>query len=196
MPRSDRGESRLLDVLAAASSCLEPPPLFSILTVVVGAILLVVTSVTTTFVNADIIVPNVLVLMVVYASIHRDAFGSLVTAFLLGLAAGLMNAGGRGMLLFSLLPVIGLTRWARHSLQLSALWASVGWVIPMVLIADLTFALVAVIFAPDLVTFPSFIRISPASALVTGVMALPVFGVLRRVEPLLQERQEKSSIFR
>jgi len=169
--------------------------MFNLITIVVGICVLIATSVLSTLVNVDALLPNVVVMMVVYASIHRDGFGALVTTFVLGFVAGLLIAGARGLLLLSLLPVVGMTMWVKQRLQFSGTIATASWVLVASLVADVSFVVLAFVFSPDLKLVATLLRLTPAVALLTALVSIPIFALLVRIEPLLRQRQERTTLF-
>ena len=166
------------------------------LTMFGGLLLVWLTSFVGPLVHADIYLPHVAAIFVVYAALERDAFGALLVGLVVGLATGLLNGGARGLTLLGLLPVIPLSRWARSAFQIETVIARVGWVVPMVLVAEASVALFALVFAPSLRTGPTLLRVAPGTALLSALLAWPVYGLLSKLEPMLRERQQKSAIFR
>ncbi len=170
--------------------------MFNLITIVVGLATLFTVTVAAALTNVGIVLPNVPVIAVVYAAVRRDVFGAFLTAFALGIWAGVLAGGGRGVLLLALIPVIGVTRWARGRLPLDSTLATAAWAIICVLVADFAFAFLSTLTEPAMAPWRVLTTVSPASALVSGIAAVPFYWFLGWIEPLLQERQGKSTLFR
>lgn len=169
--------------------------MFNAITIAFGLLVLWLANVTGVVINGGVAAPDVIVIAVVYAALHRDGFGALLSALVLGLVAGLTLGGSRGVYLLSLLPVVGMTLWARGRFPLNGTLSAAGWTVPASLVADATFAAIAAVLTPDTRVAETLWRIAPGAALWTGLVAIPYVALLSRIEPLLQERQERGSLF-
>lgn len=143
-------------------------------------LLLVVSSVLGTL-GMMIITIEVAVLMVLYASIRQHAFSGLMHALVLGLLLGLLSGGGRGVQLIALLPLIPFALWSRRSFQVTTPGLMALACVPAVLMADLVHATLLAVFHPIATILPSLIRVTPASALLSALVAYPLFLVLDRL---------------
>jgi len=166
---------------------------FTAISLSAGLALVVLSSVFAGHVNESVAWPSAVVIAVVYASVFRDGFGALLTAFCLGLLSAALVGGARGPMLLALLPVVALTMGARGRLQLQSVWGAVGWVVPMSLVFDLVFVSVMALFQPSASVGARFVVQAPVTALLSGLFALPYIALLARVEPLLREQQERTT---
>lgn len=167
--------------------------MFTAISVVAGLALVVVSSVFAGHVNESVAWPSAVVVAVVYASVFRDGFGALLAAFVLGLLAAALAGGAFGPMLLALLPVVAVTFVARGRLQLQSVWGAVGWVVPMSLLFDGVFVSVMALFQPSASVGARFFVQAPLTALLSGLFAVPYIAVLARIEPLLQEQQERTT---
>lgn len=166
-----------------------------VLTIGAGALLIIAVSLIGPIVNADRLLPAAAVIATVYAAAHRDGFGSIAAAFVFALLAGLLNSGGRGLLMLSLLPVVGATLFLRTRTPLTQSMLLGAWTAAASLLADLTFVLVGLVFSPGTLFWPSLVFLSPATAIVTGVFAVLYGAIVGRIEPLLEQRQQRSALY-
>lgn len=146
-------------------------------------------------VHADVIMPNVPVIFTVYASAHRDTFGGIITAFFIGFLAGVLVGDGRGILMLTLLTVVGMTRLFRTRVPLERTLAGAGFCVIASLVADSLFAGLTLVLEPGVAVARPLLSIAPKSALVSGVLAIPIYAILSRIEPFLHERQERARLF-
>jgi rod shape-determining protein MreD len=147
-------------------------------------------------VNESLAWPSAVTIAVVYASVFRDGFGALLTAFVLGLLSSALVGGTGGPTLLALLPVVLVTLGVRSRLQLQSLWGAVSWVIPMSLLFDLGFVATMAVFESSSHVGARFVVQAPVTALLSGLVALPWFAMLTRVEPILRDQQDRTGLLR
>lgn len=169
--------------------------MFNLITILVGVLAVTLAAVVAEFTNAAMALPSAAVVFTVYASVHRDAFGALLTALVLGLVAGVSMGAARGVVLLSLLVVIVMTRWARGRLPLNRRLVLAAWVAAATIVADLTTVILGMLLLPGLPLAGALIRVSPLAALLSGLLAVPTFLILGWIEPFLRARHERSSLF-
>ncbi len=159
-----------------------------------GLLLLVVVPVSAHLLNAGAITPSVCALLVAWAVTHRDLYVTVTTALLVGLAASTLLGDGRGAWLLALLGVVALLHTIDRGLHLRAPLAVAGLAVVASLAHDLLFASLLALLEVSLEPFATLLLASPATALATGALALPVYAGLRVVEPLLRVREEHHGI--
>lgn len=169
--------------------------MFNLLTITLGLMTTVLVGVGAGLVNADLAIPSVPLVFVVYAALHRDAFGALLTAFVLGTYAGIGFGEFRGVFLLSLLAAIAATRWARGRLPLSRRVGALAWVAVSTIVANAAFVGLGALLRPGLPFGRLLLVVSPRVALFNILLAVPVFLVLGWVEPYLRARQERTTLF-
>ncbi len=169
--------------------------MFNLITSLLGVLGIVAVSVLAPLTNAAAGVPNVAVIFTVYAAMNRDLFGALVTAFVLGVVGGVNLSEARGLYLLSLLVVVGVTRWGRRRFPLERRLMLAAWTAVACILGDIGLVLMGYLLLPGLRLEPTLVTVSPVVALVTAVLAVPVFTVLDWIEPLLRARQERSTFF-
>lgn len=170
--------------------------MFTALTIAAGLLALVLVSTAAVWSNAPGSVPDVAVAATVYAASRHTLSGALMTALVVGWFSASLTGDLRGAYLLSLLPVVAGTRAVAQRLALSGVWAGAGWCVLSVLVSSATFALLAAITGAGLNAGSTLIRVVPQVALATGALALALFGMLQLVEPLLRERQARSTLLR
>jgi hypothetical protein len=166
-----------------------------VLTIGAGALLIIGVSLVGPIINADRLLPAAAVIATVYAGAHRDGFGAVAAALVFALLAGLLNSGGRGLMMLSLLPVVGATLFLRSRTPLTQSMLFGAWTAAASLLADLTFVLLGLVFSPNTTFWPSLVFLSPATAIVTGVVAGLYGAIVGRIEPLLEQRQQRSALY-
>ncbi|TVR04650.1 MAG: hypothetical protein EA398_01440 [Deltaproteobacteria bacterium] len=140
-------------------------------------------SVLAPIVPVAIWMPSLVVLMGTHAAMQRGALHGVVVILVLGLLAGLLSGGPRGLYLLSLAPVVPIARFARTRLQAESTLLQAATIIPTALLCELLFALGILLFRSDLPMLAIYLRVVPGSALLTGLMAIPVVALLRRSMP-------------
>ena len=168
----------------------------NLLLVALGVSALVALSVLAPLMNLVAIAAAVPVVFSVYASARRDFASGLFVALTLGWVAGAMQGGLRAPLLFSLLAVVGLTRWAVPRFPLQSVWGLAGWCMVSVVVADVVFVGMAGLVGGDAQLARMLVRVTPPASLVSGALALPLAWLLGAVEPHLRERRERSTLLR
>jgi hypothetical protein len=166
-----------------------------LLTIGAGVLLIFAVSLLGPIVNVDRLLPAAAVIATVYAGAHRDGFGTVGAALVFALLAGLLNSGGRGLLMLSLLPVVGATLFLRTRTPLTQSILFGAWTAAASLLADLTFVLLGFVFSPNTVFWPSLVFLSPGTALVSGGVGMLYGAIVGRVEPLLEQRQQRSALY-
>lgn len=169
--------------------------MFNLITIAVGLVAVTMTSVAACLTNSALALPSAAVIFTVYATIHRDAFGALLTALALGLVAGVSVGAARGLVLLSLLTVVAATRWARNRFPVHRRIGLAAWVAAATVAADLTVVVLGLLLLPGTRLAGSLLTVTPLSALLSALLAIPSFVVLEWIEPLLRERQERSTLF-
>ncbi len=169
--------------------------MFNLLTILLGLLCTVLVSVGATIVNADLAIPSVPVIFVAYAALNRDAFGALLTAFVLGIVAGIDHSEFRGVFMLSLLAAVGATRWARTRLPVRRRIGALSWVAVATMVANFSFVVLGALLRPGVPFGTILLVISPQVALLNVVFAIPVFLVLGWIEPYLRARQERTTLF-
>ena len=170
--------------------------MLNLVTIIVGAFTLIVTSVLLPMIHVQSTVPNVVVIFVAYAALKRDAYAALVCAFFLGLLAGVLAGGARGAVLLALLPVVAASAWGRHRLQLAQVWALGAWAALMSVFFDTAMVLLLALFQTDTPVWAAYKNNLAVGALATAIFCIPVVGLLGKIEPLLQARQERAGLVR
>lgn len=165
-----------------------------LLTIVSGLLLVVLTSVGATVFNIEMVIPNAPIIAIVFASTQRDPFPGVVTALVVGAFAAALVGGDRGELMLSFLVVAVITRGLHVNIPIGAYWTQLSWVVASCLVADVTFAVLRGMFEQDAAHFAVLWRLSPAVALATGALAVPVLAVLRAIEPTVRQRDEHHAL--
>lgn len=169
--------------------------MFNLITILLGLVTTVFVGVGAALMNADLAIPSVPVIFVVYAALNRDAFGSLLTAFVLGIVAGIGLGEFRGVFLLSLLAAVAASRWARGRLPVSRRLGALSWVAVATILANLSFVALGALLRPGLPFGRILVLVSPRVALFNLLLAIPVFLVLGWIEPYLRARQERTTLF-
>jgi hypothetical protein len=170
--------------------------MLSAVTILVGLASILLCTVGASWVHVERGVPDVAVAAVVYAAGRRDLAGALATALVVGWVAASLMGHARGIYLLSLLPVALVTRGVAGRLALDGVVAAAAWCVLAVLLANFTFAVLATVTGQGLPVWRTLAFASPTVALSTGAFALLMFGMLALVEPLLRERQARTSLLR
>lgn len=154
-----------------------------LLHVAAGLVILIPWTVIAPTLGAVVWMPHVPILIGVHAAMQRSAFHGVVALLVLGLIAGLLSGGPRGLYLLASLPAIAVARFARTRLQAEGTGLQAATVVPAVILCELLFAAGMLLFRADVALLPAVVRVVPASALLTGMLALPVIALLRRILP-------------
>lgn len=170
--------------------------MWTAVTIGVGLLAVLLCTVGASWFHLERIVPDVAVAAVVHAAGRRDLAGALATALVVGWVASALVGHARGIYLLSLLPVALLTRGVAGRLALDGVFAAASWCVLAVLVSNFTFAVLATVTGQSLPVWRALVFSSPTVALATGLFALPMFGMLALVEPLLRERQARTSLLR
>lgn len=166
-----------------------------VLTIGAGVLLIFAISVLGPVFNVDRLLPAAAVIATVYAGAHRDGFGAVGAALVFALLTGLLNSGGRGLMMLSLLPVVGATLFLRTRTPLTQSVLFGAWTAAASLLADLTFVLLGFVFSPNTVFWPSLVFLSPGTALISGAVGMMYGAIVGRIEPLLEQRQQRSALY-
>ncbi len=165
-----------------------------LVTWVVGVLLIEGTSLLAPVFNIDLMIPSAAVVAVAWSASRRDAATAIICTFLFGMLTAMHSSGVRGLTLLSLLSVCGMTLASRRSLPLMTAWGFAGWCAVCCVVADVVLVLAAFLFMPSVRLWPGLLLHTPAIALLTGGQALVMHLLTAPLEPLLQERQERSSL--
>ena len=97
--------------------------------------------------------------------------------------------------MLSLLPVVGATLFLRTRTPLTQSVLFGAWTAAASLLADLTFVLLGFVFSPNTVFWPSLVFLSPGTALISGAVGMLYGAIVGRIEPLLEQRQQRSALY-
>lgn len=165
-----------------------------VVTLILGVLLIEGTSLLAPVFNVDLMIPSAAVVAVAWAASRREATTAIACTFLFGMLTAMHSSGVRGLTLLSLLTVCGMTFASRRSFPLMTAWGFAGWCAVCCLVADVVVVLAAFLFMPSVRLWPGLLVHTPAVALLTGAQALLMHLFTAPLEPLLQERQERSSL--
>lgn len=170
--------------------------MFNLLSIAAGLLVLVATSVGATVLNISALLPATTVIVACYAGARRDLFGALLATLVVGLVGGASIGPTRGVDLLALLLVVFATRWARRRLPLGRAAVAAGWATAASVVHDVSYVAIAALLLPGVPLAGTLLRVSPAIALLTGLVALPFNAALGALEPTLHARQAKTTLFR
>jgi hypothetical protein len=165
-----------------------------VVTLLLGVLLIEGTSLLAPVFNVDLMIPSAAVVAVAWAASRRDPATAVICAFLFGMLTAMHSSGARGLTLLSLLAVWGVTYASRRSFPLMSAWGFAAWCAVCCLVADVVVVATALLFMPSVRLWPGLLLHTPAVALLTGVQGLMIHLLSAPLEPLLQERQERSSL--
>lgn len=168
--------------------------MISLLTALFAFGLLVSVSVVGPLLHAGPFVPDPVVIIVVYVALLRHPSSAIWAAIGTAYVAGTMTAGPRAPLLIGVLAIVGVTLWARARLPLQSAMAAAGWVVASVVLLHLVETVAALVFIEDIRLGTGLWTNAPAAALLSGVVAWPLYAILFRVEPLLRARSERGTL--
>ncbi|MFT4703554.1 MAG: cell shape-determining protein MreD [Bradymonadia bacterium] len=166
------------------------------LTILFGLFSIVLVSSAAPWLNTDSGLPRMVIILVVFRAANREFTSALLVALALGWVAGSMVGFGKGIELLSLLAVASVTYSFAGRLPLERSIVGGLWSLLAVGLHDVVFVLLSLFTANGLPAWRALLSETPESALSTGLLAMLILAALRRVEPLLRERQERSTVLR
>lgn len=135
--------------------------------------------------------PHVVVISVMLIAFRGGAWEGLAAAFVLGIAEAWLTGLSRGVMLLSLLPAVWLGFWLRQSAAGASVFVSAAVVALGAVLTDLAVATLTILMGMEVNLLPLLLRVVPASALLTALLALPLFALNRWSEPSFQRRSTR-----